>query len=391
MSKQSIFAEIRTARVQRILDAKQSRVLTSPWMRRTLSLVAIISSYAVLATLLIPTPYKISKTNRIRPDYDLMDSTWLYDFRDTTQGIALLLLIWSFILLRMSMRRVTLLPNEYLDELQITNRDWAFKTGYLVVRRIGFGLALLFAFLATVGNQLTGFSAGYGRIPNAFRALERYVSDLSTEDPFGFYFKAFLLLAFVAYSFPLILLAWREARFPEVVPEAQVNQENKEPSAEARKAKFYFTALKWILIFMAACASLAISPNIFMTFGYLYYVLIIPLVYWVIPGSVVLFVWASITATKSVISARKAGFSSTQQKRWANLTTLFLTITLFLGLAVGSLMVFAFSNAWRELGLESDFLLPAALLSGFLMIPAQAISMAFFAKLEIKHKAAHEE
>jgi hypothetical protein len=111
------------------------------------------------------------------------------------------------------MRRVTLLPNEYLDELQITNRDWAFKTGYLVIRRIGFGVALLFAFLATVGNQFTGFSAGYGRIPTAFRTLERYISDLSTEDPFGFYFKAFLLLAFVAYSFPLILLAWREARF----------------------------------------------------------------------------------------------------------------------------------------------------------------------------------
>ncbi len=82
MTKPSIFAEIRTARVERILDAKQSRVLTSPWMRRTLSLVAIISSYAVLATLLIPTPYKISKTNRIRPDYDLIDSNWLYDFRD---------------------------------------------------------------------------------------------------------------------------------------------------------------------------------------------------------------------------------------------------------------------------------------------------------------------
>lgn len=390
MTKPSIFTELRNARVERILDSKQSRVLTSPWMRRTLSLIAIISSYAVLATLLIPTPYIISKTNRIRPNHELMDANWIYDFRDTTQGLALILLIWSFILLRISMRRVTLLPNEYLDELQITNRDWAFKTGYLVVRRIGFGLALLFAFLATVGNQFTGFSAGYGRIPTAFRTLERYISDLSTEDPFGFYFKAFLLLAFVAYSFPLILLAWREARFPEAVPVVRNDQEAKELSAEARKANFYFTTLKRILIYMAACASLSLTPKLFLTFGQLYYLLLVPLVYWVIPGSVVLFVWASIAASKGVLTARKGGFSSAQQQRWANLTTMFLTITLVLGLVVGSLMFMAFTNM-RPFGPEYEFMLPAAFISGLLMIPAQALSMAFYAKLEIKQKQPYDE
>ena len=390
MTTLSIFTELRNVRVERILEAKQSRVLTSPWMRRTLSLIAIISSYAVLATLLIPTPYIISKTNRIRPNHELMDANWIYDFRDTTQGLALLLLIWSFILLRISMRRVTLLPNEYLDELQITNRDWAFKTGYLVVRRIGFGVALLFAFLATVGNQFTGFSAGYGRIPTAFRTLERYISDLSTEDPFGFYFKAFLLLAFVAYSFPLILLAWREARFPEAVPEARNDQEAKELSAEARKANFYFSALKWILIYMAACVSLSLTPKLFMTFGQLYYVLLVPLVYWVIPGSVVLFVWASIATSKGIINARKGGFASDQQRRWANIATLFLTITLVLGFVVGSMMFMAFTNM-RPFGPESAFMIPAAFISGLLMIPAQALSMAFYAKLEIKQKRPYDE
>ena len=391
MTKPSIFTELRNARVERILDAKQSRVLTSPWMRRTLSLIAIISSYAVLATLLIPTPYTISKTNRIRPNHELMDANWIYDFRDTTQGLALLLLIWSFILLRISMRRVTLLPNEYLDELQITNRDWAFKTGYLVVRRIGLGLALLFAFLATVGNQFTGFSAGYGRIPTAFRTLERYISDLSTEDPFGFYFKAFLLLAFVAYSFPLILLAWREARFPEAVPEVRNDQQAKELSAEARKANFYFTTLKWILIYMAACVSLSLTPKLFMTFGQLYYLLLVPLVYWVIPGSVVLFVWASIATSKGVINARKGGFASDQQRRWANIATLFLTITLVLGFVVGSMMFMAFTNM-RAFGPEYGFImLPAAFIAGLLMIPTQAISMAFYAKLDIKQKQPYDE
>lgn len=384
LKKQGIITGLRNLRVERILAAKQSRVLTSPWMRRTLALVAILSSYAVLATLLIPTPYTISKTNRVYADYDAMKDNWLYDFRDTTQGFALLFLIWSYILLRMSMRRVTLLPNEYLDELHITNRDWAFKTGYLVVRRSGLAVALLFAFLATVGNQMTGFSGGYGSTAKAFKALERLLSDLSVEDPFGFYFKVFLLLAFVAYSFPLILLAWREARFPEVVPEARNGHEAKELSSEARKAKFYFAALKWILIFMAAGASFGISPKVFMSLGQLYYLLLVPLVYWVIPGSVVLFVWASIATSKGVIAARKAGFATDQQRRWANLTTLFLTITLALGFTVGYLMVFSITNMWRNYGLEYAFILPAAMISGLLMIPAQAISMAFYGKLDTK-------
>lgn len=375
MTKQSIFTELRNARIEQILNAKQSRVLTSPWMRRLLSIIAVISSYVVLATLLIPTPYTISKTNRIYADYELIEKNWLYGFRDISQGVALLLLIWSFVLLRMSMRRVTLLPDEYLDELQIANRDWAFKAGYLVVRRIGLGVALLFGFLATFGNAFVGFTAGYGPTPKTFRAIERYISDLSMEDPFGFYFKGFMLLAFVAYSFPLILLAWREARFTESVPEVQ---ETKELSEKERNAKFYFSSLKWLVIFMAIYFSLALTPKLFMTFGGLFYLPLILLMYVGIPGSLILFTWASVTTAKSLIEVRKEGFKSTIQKRWANITTGFLTLTLVLGMTVGGSMMAIFARV--DDNPRFWFLLPMALIAGLLMIPAQAISMTFYAK-----------
>ena len=379
MTKQNFMVELRNARVERILEAKQSRVLTSPWMRRTLSLVAIISSYVMLATLLIPTPYFISKGNRIYADYEVMEGNWLYEFRDFTQGFALLLLVWSYILLRISMRRVTLLPNEYLDELQIANRDWAFKTGYLVVRRIGFGVALLFAFLATFGNQMTRFSAGYSTPAKAFRALERYLSDLSMEDPFGFYFRGFLLLAFVAYSFPIILLAWREARFPEPVPEVQ---ELKVLNARETSANFYFKAIKWIGIFLSVSASMYISPALFMALAPLIYLILVLFVYIVIPGALVLFAWASITTAKGIRAAKKIGLASEQNKRWANIATLFVIATLALGLAVGSLMFIAFTNMWKQLGPEYDLVIPAAFICGLLMVPTQAISMTFYAKLK---------
>ena len=379
MTKPSILSEIRTARVERTLQSKQNRVLTSPWMRRTLSLVAIISSYLVMASLLIPTPYTISKTNRIYADYDAIEGNWLYEFRDTTQGLALLLLIWSFILLRISMRRVTLLPNEFLDELQITNRDWAFKNGYLVVRRIGLGVAIFFAFLATFGNQMTSFSAGNGPVVKGWRAFERYLTDLSVVDPFTFYFKAFLLLTFVAYSFPIILLAWREARFPEVIPEVE---EEKEYSPKEKAANFYFKIIKWIVISLVFFASLYVSPKAFSALGPLISILVAPLFYWIIPGGLVLFVWASITTSKGIILARKVGFASAGHKRWANISTGFLSLTLALGLFVGTTMVTAFMSPSTFLSGFPTLLL--AMLAGLLMIPAQVTSMTFYAKLKTK-------
>ena len=382
MTKPSLLAEIRTARVERILQAKQSRVLTSPWMRRTLSLVAIISSYLVMASLLIPTPYTISKTNRIYADYDAMQGNWLFEFRDTTQGLALLLLIWSFILLRISMRRVTLLPNEYLDELQITNRDWAYKNGYLVVRRIGLGVTIFFAFLATFGNQMTSFSAGNGPVVKGWRAFERYLTDLSVVDPFSFYFKAFLLLTFVAYSFPIILLAWREARFPEAIPEIE---EEKQNSPKEKTANFYFKAIKWIVVCLAFVLSLYVSPKAFMALSPLLSILLVPLFYWVIPGALVLFVWASITTSKGIILARKVGFASAEHKRWANISTGFLTVTLALGLFVGTSLVVGIVGTSAYSSILSGFpILLLAILAGLLMIPTQALSMIFYAKLKTK-------
>lgn len=377
MSKQNIFTELRNARVERILDSKQNRVLTSPWMRRLLSLVAIVSSYVMMATLLIPTPYWISKNNRVYAASELIEKSWIYDARDTTQGITIFLLIWSFILLRISMRRVTLLPDQYLDELQITNRDWAFKTGYLVVRRIGFGVLILFAFLATVGNQMTRTLAGYSAGPKFFRALERYISDLSMEDPFGFYFKAFLLLTFVAYSFPLILLAWREARFPESIPEMNVT---KELNIKQSNAKFYFAALRWIVLSISLYVSIFVSPKMFMGAGGFLYIPLIFLMYLVVPGAILLYIWASVTVGRDLLEARKAPGSSLDQKRWTNITTAFFSVTQLLGLLVGSLIFSLFNRD----GIGQPWFLPTAVIAGLLMIPAQAITMTFYAKLESK-------
>lgn len=379
MKKQNIISDITNIRVERILDAKQSRVLTSPWMRRLLGCIALVSSIYYLATLLIPNPYTISKTKRVYADYDLLEKDWLYGFRDTTQGIALVLLIWSFILLRVSMRRVTSLPDQSLDELQITNRNWAYQTGSLVGRRLGLGVALLVGLIATFGQQFSGFTGGNGPTPKAFRALERYVADLSFQNPFGFYFKFFLLLALIAYSFPMILLAWREARFPEAISKVK---DDAELSPNASAANFYFQSLKWVVISMAVFLSVVLIPKVFITLGNFAFLLIIPLIYLSIPGALFLFVWASVRTAKTIMSVRKAGFTSDQQRKWANYSTIFLIFTLAAGLVVGTIIFATLARLWGETAGIPYF--EIALICGVLMIPAQMISMMFFAKLETK-------
>jgi hypothetical protein len=380
MSKPTLRSEIRQARVERLADAKQSPLLSAPWLRRTLSLVTVISSYVILATLLIPTPYWVSKTGRIYRDSQLEDTNPIYGIRDRAFAFALIFLIWGFILLRISLRRNTFLPEQYLSKLQVTNRDWAFKAGYAVARRAVLGIAALFALLAMFGESLTGFTAGYGPTPKAFRAFETYLSDLSMEDPFGFYFKLFSLIAFMAYSLPIVLLAWREARFPQPVA---VPQEVKELSKQASDAKLYFDSLKWLVLFLAVLGTCLTSQQAFFVLGVFFLPLMTLFVYIVVPGSLFLFVWASIKVSKGVMSARNAGFISVEQRRWANLTTLFLTTTLVLGLTVGAVMVISISGLAQQAGWPD---LPIAVLAGLLMIPAQALSMTFYAKLESKEE-----
>ena len=96
-----------------------------------------------------------------------------------------------------------------------------------------------------------------------------------------------------------------------------------------------------------------------------------------------LFVWASITTSKGIILARKVGFASAEHKRWANISTAFLTVTLALGLLVGTTLVTGVMNLVSEFFPGIPILL-MAVLAGLLMIPAQALSMTFYAKLKTK-------
>jgi hypothetical protein len=152
---QTIIANKRKAKIERLLSTPPSGFLVSKGFRRFLCVVAVVFSYFYLFTILVDVRRLIEEQIRDSKgviNLDKLDSTqsFLWELASAINWVTFLtpyILLGSFLLLRNSMRRITSLPDEYLDELEIANRDWAFKTGYLVVRRLGLAVTAAFIVL----------------------------------------------------------------------------------------------------------------------------------------------------------------------------------------------------------------------------------------------------
>jgi hypothetical protein len=158
-----------------------------------------------------------------------------------------------------------------------------------------------------------------------------------------------------------------------------VKEENLSEPAET--ARFYFSWIKYLIAFIVLLACLyfslpnsEISATILIIGGVIFLVLAVPF-------SLLQYIWVSVETGSYLKQAKKAGISSREQKRVWNLTLIFLAITQALGLVVATLLIIGFANVKLPDGVE---LLALILLSGVLMIPAQCVSMAYLAKLEVK-------
>lgn len=239
-------------RIERILNAPESRVLAIGWVKRLLCVIVVVASYANLFGLLISATYE------------------QYDWRMTKNSLVFLspfVMISAFLLLRKAMRKITSLPDEHLDERQIANRDWAFKLGYLVVRRIGLGMVVGFLTLTLISwiNNLShssvtrSFELQETPIFKAEAWFQHYVESLLIQaGALGFGFAIFFLLTFVAYSFPLILLAWREARF-STVPNL-VSPETLASTLTANTRRYFWQLLAAGLMLPLSILTSVLSP-----------------------------------------------------------------------------------------------------------------------------------
>jgi hypothetical protein len=192
-------------RIDHLLNWPTSRFLSNPWVKRFLAATAVISSWMFLILL---TPGLFRGFDSPVP-YLLLSG---------------IIMISSFMLLRQSVRRITSLPDDYLDEREIENRDWAYRLGYLVVRRIGlfataglivFSILIKFGSYSVTIDSITDFPDSPFR--GAYQEASDFIRAYFALTPLENILMIMILLTYVAYSFPVILLAWREAKMQPVV------------------------------------------------------------------------------------------------------------------------------------------------------------------------------
>ncbi|MEY4451688.1 MAG: hypothetical protein RLZZ380_809 [Actinomycetota bacterium] len=201
-SIKALLQKSREKRIQKILNLPNLGWLEIGWVKRLLAVIAVVSSWTFLFALFFD-------------DFNVPSQYWWPGLWSLKSWMTTLM-VASFLLLRASLRKISSLPDEYLDERQIADRDWAYRLGYLVVRRIGYGITLLLAASFPVYGgyrALVMNSRGYS-LPfwDPHRELSQFIADFFENDPIWQTFTVIGLLTYVAYSFPVILLAWRDAK-----------------------------------------------------------------------------------------------------------------------------------------------------------------------------------
>jgi hypothetical protein len=321
--------QFRARRIQKILAAPTNRVLDASWVKRLLSIVMVAGSYIYLAGLLIP--YSNKSLLLVKIAFGAGAFPWW--------------MIAAFFLLRSSMRRITSLPDEYLDEREMELRDSSFKLGYLVIRRIGLALSGLVVLTTTLGYAIYYFTPfSWTSTPhmtwyeNLYKSINDYISDVFGTDPLLTLGSLIILLTYVAYSFPLIILAWRDARnIRESAlldpPVATAEFKALELSGQlAKTSKIYFRLLIGAVVSMPGAFGLVTLMFVLPIFGMLAFAafLFAPAVYF----------WAEIKLISTVHRLRKFGIA---KRRSVQLLTLSI-LAAIAGATIPSLYFITLSN-----------------------------------------------
>jgi hypothetical protein len=340
--------EFREDRISRILDEGTPQLLNQPLLKRALAVTAVASSWLTFITLIIATHPQVSG-----------------DFRTLAQWriVFAAVMVLSFLLLRVAMRRVTSLPEEFLDEREITNRVWAFRTGYLVIRRVALGAAVALVGFLVISRFVEVAPAPGANVMwlyNLNQSAVGYVTELfSTTGPFVYLAWLAFVMAYNAYVFPLILLAWREANEGIVI-----HGRRPEVSRLHSLSTSYFRKLWRVAIFGFLTIASMFTFSVF-SYGYI----------WVIIAwsaySLYVYVWASYQLAKTLLSLQdpKLGAGVKSATR-----SLLATFTLSAVAGAFILVVFCFGN---QLGLN----IGAAFLCGFASVIFHAYGFALVRRI----------
>lgn len=106
----------------------------------------------------------------------------------------------AYVVLRKTLKHIATAPRAALDERELAMRDEAFNLGYLVVRRVGLGVISVGLFLSLAAQV----SHKYHWQPLS------WMSNLPANDLSVLVATLFAAMVYSAYSFPLIIIAWKK-------------------------------------------------------------------------------------------------------------------------------------------------------------------------------------
>ena len=227
------FGKKRQQRIDDLIAGVSAGWLEIGWVKRSLAVVAVVSSWTYLFS--------------IYPQF-LTDSWLVLGALRNLKPLAFVLMIASFLMLRSSVRRISSLPKEHLDERETADRDWAYRSGYLVVRRIGLGITALLGAALISYHFIRLFLINPEDFPEALHKLYMFAGDFIKgfflDDPIGQTVSLIGLLTYVAYSFPVILLAWRDAKNYNSVETSKLDVANIEKVINRAVSGYYGGLLK---------------------------------------------------------------------------------------------------------------------------------------------------
>jgi hypothetical protein len=208
-------------------------------------------------------------------------------------------------------------------------------------------------------------------------ALVAYFEGLTADGVLDFYFQVIALLTYVAYAFPIILLAWRESKFNEALPKVE-NQVFKE--AQAFEKAYLKRVLIVVMGFLGSILIGWLVPYAMMN-GLA--IMAAVLTAWF---GVYVYIWSSIK-TVEILKAVKSKTSN------STMATTFFVITHLLGTLLVTILVLVtlvIPGQWSG-GVGVIQPIGVIFVLGVLMIPAQAISVSFASKLSKEIKLENSE
>ena len=383
--KENMIEAMRRSRIESILGNPPRGVLISGVFRRLLCIVAVLFSYTYFAFQLIPNTDCVKGQCEVITNPTLAQ-IWLliaYGIFATLSFLAPPIMIVSFFLLRRSMRRITSLPDEFLDEREIANRDWAFRTGYLVVRRIGFGVAAALAILSVIGFYPgPGWANGKSHSVLFVEHLNVYIVSLVSNNAVTFFARLIALLTYVAYSFPWILLAWRESKVEQPAPIEPAQPISASTPERVNLARNYFVKVSVFLAVLIVGVAIQFLGVLLPSLGT--WLIFSPALFYLIFAwagyGVYVYIWASRNSLKFLKQQKILRDSSTEAK----LAWIFFVLTQALGMALVATFVAIATLAQKHTNV--DWL---GLIFGiaFSMIPAQALSFIFIGFIQKSQRA----